>query len=305
MSRIAVIMPTYNEQQQYLSLAIDSILAQTVQDVEFVIVVDNPNHPSGSYLEETASNNKRVRLIRNETNIGLAPSLNKALDCIDAEYIARMDADDISSPKRLETQMTCLKNLNASLVGSRLSVIDVNGGYLYSASQIPLVPEKVARALRFNNCCPHPSWFGTADFFRLGYRNIPLSEDYDLLLRASLQGMRIGNVGQELVQYRMTPDSISRSNLYTQFRYQKYLSRCYSQGCVAEIEAATAFACKQNDTKRCEKYSEANTLLNQVLALLHDKRFAKAAIKATLLLTKSASYDEKMLRLALASLNCQ
>lgn len=301
MARIAVIMPTYNEEHRFLSQAIDSILRQTIADFELVIVIDNPHHKSADYLETTALEDRRITLVRNDENIGLAASLNKALDLIDSDYIARMDADDISCPNRLETQLDCLESMNASLVGSQLFVIDENDAVLYDTPQIPLAPAKVSRALRFNNCVPHPSWFGKAEFFRLGYRQIPLCEDYDLLLRASLLGMRIGNVGQKLVRYRMTSDSISRTNLYTQFRYQKYLSKCYARGQIADVDGATRYANAKNDAKHEEKYCEANTKFNQTLELLRQKHYGKAALGTIPLLVKSLSYDEKMLRLALAA----
>ncbi|MBE6473363.1 MAG: glycosyltransferase [Coriobacteriaceae bacterium] len=301
MARIAIIMPTYNEERRLLSQAIDSILQQTVADFELVVIIDNPDHKSNDYLETIALEDERITLVHNDENIGLAASLNKALDLVDSEYIARMDADDISCPNRLEIQLRYLEGMNASLVGSQLSVIDETGAALYDTPQIPLAPEKVSRALRFNNCVPHPSWFGKAELFKLGYRQIPLCEDYDLLLRAALLGMRIGNVGQKLVQYRMTSNSVSRTNLYTQFRYQKYLSKCYAHGQIADIDKAAQYANSKNDAKRREKYCEANARLNQTLELLREKHYGKAAMGVIPLITKSASYNEKMLRFALAS----
>ena len=104
--KISVLMSVYNESNKELDEAILSILRQSLQDFELIIVNDDPvdvQHQQA--LQEWAKRDKRIILVQNDKNIGLAASMNKALRLAHGEYIARMDADDISAPDRLSRQL--------------------------------------------------------------------------------------------------------------------------------------------------------------------------------------------------------
>lgn len=123
--KMSVIMSVYNG-EKYIREAIESILAQTFTDFEFIIVNDGS---TGNSLEIIQSyNDKRIRIINNEKNIGLTKSLNKALKQARGEYIARQDADDISLPNRFEEQIKYFeKDPEVALLGTSIYVIDENG----------------------------------------------------------------------------------------------------------------------------------------------------------------------------------
>ena len=103
---VSVIMGVYNTKPEYLKQAVESILAQTYDNLEFVIVDDgNRKDEIISYLHRIKQSDNRVKIIVNEENIGLTRSLNKAIDHSRGKYIARMDSDDISLPDRLLKQV--------------------------------------------------------------------------------------------------------------------------------------------------------------------------------------------------------
>ena len=104
-------MSCYNEEEVYLTQAIESILDQDYVDFEFIIIMDNPDNQSLlDIVKKYVSVDKRIIVIRNERNIGLANSLNKGIEMATGEYVARMDADDISLPSRLKRQVSYLDN---------------------------------------------------------------------------------------------------------------------------------------------------------------------------------------------------
>lgn len=102
--RVTVLMAVYNG-EKYLREAIDSILKQTFGDFEFLILNDGSTDSSPTILDEFAARDPRIVLAPNATNMGHANSLNKGLKLARGEYIARMDADDISLPNRLLRQV--------------------------------------------------------------------------------------------------------------------------------------------------------------------------------------------------------
>src|SRR5699024_7893284 len=107
---ISVIMSVYNERPEQVQQAVDSILKQTYLPMEFVIVLDNPERSDLKELLMNYDNRvEMIKLVCNHQNLGLAASLNKAIELSNCELIARMDADDISATKRLEVELEALK----------------------------------------------------------------------------------------------------------------------------------------------------------------------------------------------------
>ncbi len=105
---VSVIMPNYNTPEEYLRAAMESILGQTYSNFEFIIVDDGSTNNSSSVIESYKDD--RVFLIKNEKNLGISTSLNIALAHATGEFVARMDADDISLPQRLEHQVLYMRD---------------------------------------------------------------------------------------------------------------------------------------------------------------------------------------------------
>ena len=119
---ISVIMSNYNTPEEYLREAIESILNQTYKNFEFIIIDDCSTDNSLEIIK--SYNDERIVLIENEENIGLTKSINKGLAVAKGEYIARMDADDVSLPQRFEKQINYMNDHTELIVcGSSMELI--------------------------------------------------------------------------------------------------------------------------------------------------------------------------------------
>ena len=120
--KISVVMPTYNTAVPVLKESVESILLQTFQDFEFIIIDDGSTNDSCTYLNSLTDS--RIRLIRNPSNLGITKSLNIGFHAAKGKYIARMDSDDISFPERFEKQFTFMETHPDVIVcGARTTLI--------------------------------------------------------------------------------------------------------------------------------------------------------------------------------------
>ena len=123
MPTVSVLMPVYNTAVPFLREAVQSILDQSFQNFEFLIVDDGSTGETRRYLEQL--HDPRIRLIRNEKNLGVTKALNIGLRAAQGRYIARMDSDDVSYPERLEMQLAFMRsNPDVVVCGSRLLTED-------------------------------------------------------------------------------------------------------------------------------------------------------------------------------------
>ena len=129
MPRVSVICGAYNVCGHYLfEKSIKSILAQTFEDFEFIICDDGSTDKTFENLLRLRECDGRIRLIKNEENLGLAATLNRCIEISEGEYIARHDCDDLSSPDRLEKQVSLLDGRrDISLLGSYAYLFDQTG----------------------------------------------------------------------------------------------------------------------------------------------------------------------------------
>ena len=267
---VSVLMPCYRESSKDFTEALKSILEQTYTRIEVVVVFDDPDNNTLYEIAQNASaQDGRIRLVRNERNLGLSNSLERAFKVSRGQYICRMDSDDISEAQRIERQLAYLEEHELDLVGSYLTAIDEDGNRLYLVDSIPTSGKGVKRSLMIRNCVPHPSWFGRRSVFEMGYRPVQLAEDYDLLLRAELEGFSIGNVPEPLIRYRMTANSISRSNLYKQYLVSQCLREAFKKGRSLDVGKIDALVGERFDQRRAAKYLKANTLFNNGMRSIH------------------------------------
>jgi len=210
-----------HNQEQYLEAAANSILNQTFSDFEFIIVNDASTDHSPQILSQLANKDKRIKLLHNKAQQGLTKSLNKALKTVKGEYIARMDADDISLPKRLEKQLAYLeKHPQLVLLGTAAYLIDSTGKQI-GLKRYPSDHKTLRKTiLRY---CPyiHSTWmFRRRPILELGgYNpNFLFAQDYELALR--LMGKhQAANLPQPLIQYRVaSSQAVSMKNLKQQER---------------------------------------------------------------------------------------
>lgn len=228
--RISVIMSVYNEPIEYLRLSVNSILSQTYRNIQFIIVLDNPeNNQLLNYLLNYEKKDNRVLLLRNPINIGLTASLNRALEVADGKYIARMDADDISEPNRIEKQIAYIKLFELDLVGCETRWISSTNEVIKKRHNKSYPPQCIDAWLMYEDCIAHPSWLVKHTVYRSlkGYRDIKACEDYDFLLRARRKGYKLGICDEVLLSYRINDKGISQNNLLRQVLSSYYLQKNY------------------------------------------------------------------------------
>ncbi len=303
---ISVIMSTYKEDERLLRESIESILNQTYRDFEYIIILDYPdNDVHKSVIEEYAIKDDRIHFYINEKNMGLTDSLNRGLSLCHGEYIARMDADDISLPDRLERQMKYLEKNHYDLIGGITEMINENGSLLYNIKSVPTDPKKINKALRYSQCIAHPTWLGRKEVFEKnsGYRHMPLCEDYDFTLRAVLNGFVISNLNEAVLKYRMTSNSISRSNLFEQYLYMSYITNEYKNNRIASVDKAYAYVQQHLNETDSDKYLKANVIFNRMLQEMSDKQFLSFIKDGFCLLFSSKYYLNKIYRFMMLSLN--
>lgn len=186
MPKVTVLMPVYNA-GKFLREAIDSILNQTFKDFEFLIINDGSTDKTAQILQ--SYHDPRIKIVDNKVNIGLTRSLNKGLKIAKGKYIARMDADDISLPDRLEKQLPILEeDENIGLISSRITLIDENNNEMgdWHTDRKNNSPEEIFYTLFFENCLAHSSVFYIKDIvLKIGGYNesFEKAQDYQLWAR--------------------------------------------------------------------------------------------------------------------------
>lgn len=230
--KVAVIMTAYNEKEEWIRKSIESILNQTYANLKVYILLDNPNNDKLIQLiSEYAKKDNRITFLINEKNIGLVKSLNKLLDIVDEEYVARMDADDICLPNRIEEEMQFLMENKLNFVMSSIDFLISDN--TEPGPHIPLLLTKeLKEALKYGNVATHPTWLLETKVYKQlkGYREITYCEDLDFVLRALQQGIQIGRLNKILLHYRIRESGISQSYAYEQYHKANDLREAYTKG---------------------------------------------------------------------------
>lgn len=207
---ISVVMSVHNADICPLKESIESILNQSFQNYEFIIVNDINSSEVNNYLTHVDNNNTNIRLILNKLNIGLTKSLIKAIDISNGKYIARQDSDDLSSINRLEIQHNYLKsNKDVVLLGTAYA-IDYGGSN--QKNILPPLDHKdiVSSFLRQNPFVHSSVIFDKGAYFKTGGYNkdCKYGQDFDLWPKFIKYGT-LKNISDNLVTRRLSNDSVS------------------------------------------------------------------------------------------------
>lgn len=213
MSKISVVMPVYNG-ELFLRSAIEGILSQTYEDFEFIIINDKSTDSSLNIINEYREVDSRIKVINNEINLGVSRSLNIGIAAANGEYIARMDADDISKKDRFKMQVQCLEqNCDIGLVGCWFDVINEKGDFIVKVPHL-CNHEDMYRFSLTSACLCHGSIMGRLSIFKEfnGYNpEYEMAEDYDLWLRV-MEKYKIANIPEYLYTYRIHENSVTNKN---------------------------------------------------------------------------------------------
>jgi len=223
--KVSVIMAVYNN-NRYIVESVDSVLAQSFDDFEFIIVDDGSTDGVSETLEKYAAKDNRIILLKNETNIGVAKSPNRALKVAKGEYIARIDSDDVCFVNRFQKQVEYLdKNQDIALVYSNALIIDKDSNEVCCFYK-PLSVEKVLCNLEIHNYITNSTVMFRRKIFSTlnGYNeSCRVGEDRDLWVRMRDSGYSFGYIDEILLKYRINPDSVrgeNRDNYW--FKLAKY-----------------------------------------------------------------------------------
>jgi glycosyltransferase involved in cell wall biosynthesis len=212
--RVSVVMPVRNG-ARFLREALDSIIGQSFEDLEIVVIDDGSVDETPAILDDYAARDARIRVYGGPP-IGLTAALNRGWRLASGEYIARMDADDVASSERLEKQVRALdQDSQLGMVGSRVSVM-TSAGEEILILHYPEGDAELRRELAISNCFTHSStMIRRAVLEELdGYR-LDQAEDYDLWLRISERYM-LGNLPEVLLRYRQHRGQFSLDKLERQ-----------------------------------------------------------------------------------------
>jgi GT2 family glycosyltransferase len=206
---ISVVMSTFNG-ERFLAEAIESILAQSFTKFEFIIINDGSTDGTPALLDEYQKRDARIRVCHQE-NRGLVDALNTGCQMARGQYIARMDADDISIRDRLEWQLEFMeRNPDIAVLGGFVELIDAAGQSLGVRRNL-LNDHEIRSSLP--GACPfwHPTVLMRTEAFRStgGYRKVVVdAEDHDLWLRMS-EHSKLANLGEVVLRYRVHADQVS------------------------------------------------------------------------------------------------
>ncbi len=199
--------------QQYLREALDSVLAQTFRDFEFLIIDDGSTDQTLPVLKEYEKRDPRIRLI-SRPNKGLTNTLNEGLALARGEYLARMDADDVCLPNRFEKQIEYLQqHPNCVLLGSRVLLMDPQGWPIREMCKEQTHEQIDAAHLNRGWPVVHPAVMMRLSALKQigGYRDeFNTLEDLDLFLRLAEVG-RLANLPDLLLRYRQHFASVTHS----------------------------------------------------------------------------------------------
>jgi glycosyltransferase EpsE len=202
---VTVLMAVYNGVGT-VKMAVESILKQTYQDWEFLIVDDASTDGTREILESMVRQDSRITIIRNPINLGLAASLNRGWRRTKGELIARMDADDASFPDRLERQAKFMEtHPDITVLGGGAELVDEKGQFLGIAFR-PENHDELVKKIYKENPFIHPTVMMRKNFLEVlgGYaENVGQAEDYDLWTRG-YRKFHFHNLREPLIRYSVS-----------------------------------------------------------------------------------------------------
>ena len=236
---VSVCMPVYNT-ERYVAEAVESILAQTFGDFEFIIIDDGSTDGSRAILERYAKQDDRIRLI-SRPNTGIVGARIEALGLARGELIAVMDSDDVALPERFEVEVAYLReHPEVVCLGCKVQAIDEAGRFLFE-EELPALDHEEIEEYALRGFCPlcHVSMMmrGEAVMAVNGYDpEFSLAHDHDLILRLGERG-KLVNLPQVLQKFRWHDRSISAKKGALQ---------------VDRAKLAVLRACERRGIERCD-----------------------------------------------------
>jgi len=232
---VSVLMPVYRPRLTYLGEALDSVLKQTYQDFE-LLLVEAPceaDDVRAVYCEllTRASQDPRVRHLRYPGPPSLVDQLNFGLERASGDLVARMDADDWSHPDRFQQQVDFLnRHPDITVLGTQIDLMD-DRSFPLGYRSYPTEPDALAAQLSRGNPLAHPSVMYRRTVVQgvggYRYRRYPANEDYELWCRLASRGYRLANLPRRLLRYRIHGGAMKAEKLRGIVRGTRLVKRHY------------------------------------------------------------------------------
>lgn len=235
---ISVVLPAFNS-APHLAQALDSILTQTENDFELLVVYDESSDSTRSIIESYMAKDGRVRLIEGQ-KAHLVGALNQGIAASRGRYIARMDADDVSLPTRFEKQVQAMDQSELDFCGCDIVMMDESGRPIKDVL-MPQSPDLITITL----ACTVPFAHGSVmmrktflDQHDLLYQKGASAEDYDFWCGAYALGARFGNIREPLFHYRDFSQSLSKVHAKVVGQHTQTIRRKFVKNNTAAIQEA-------------------------------------------------------------------
>ena len=204
----------YKETPTFLEQSLLSIINQTIQAKEIIIVKDgNLTNELEKILLDFTNKYSSIKIISLAQNQGLGKALNEGLKHCSCNIVARMDTDDIAKPNRFEKQIEILKlHSNIDVVGTWIDEFEGNPRNIISTRKLPETHKEIYKYAQKRNPINHPTvmFRKQAVIDAGGYQHFPLFEDYYLWIRMLLNGAKFYNIQESLLYFRFSPDMFKR-----------------------------------------------------------------------------------------------
>jgi len=272
---VSVLMSVYNG-EAYLVESIQSIVNQTFNNWELVVVNDCSKDETVKILSDFEKNNSKIKVIHNLKNLGLASSLNRAIDHAQGKYMARLDCDDIALPQRLEKQIDFMESRpDIELVGCRAIPISTNSD-APTLHKITFIQNISQALINGENPMVHSSIM-----FRRGIRyreKFRFAQDVDLYLNLLSQKKRMFNMDEELILFRFHDHSVSSEKRAMQYAFAYEALKQFRQRMETGNDSYDTFEEKKMDVPN---FVESDFVSGRVkdLLLRRNKNGARQLIK--------------------------
>jgi len=209
---VSVILPCFNA-EKYIDEAVNSILEQSYKNIELILVDDGSSDNTYQKLIEYSKTDERINVFKNDKNKGLIFTLNKAIDLANGEFIARMDADDVSKIDRIEKLMNFLLDSSVDIVSCNYEYVDEHSVLIKRNLLKPITNEEIVfSSFLFTPIC-HAGLVGKKKvFIEYKYNSTESTihtEDYELWTRMIKGGVKFKNLNLVLYDIRINDSSVS------------------------------------------------------------------------------------------------
>lgn len=286
---VSVVMPILNGDANILRQSVQSIFDQTLTQFEFIIVDDGSDSSTKAILSEYAKRDERVVLIHNPINVGVGQSLNIGMGHARSEYFVRHDADDISLPERLHTLYQYMEeNKDIALCCSAVNQIDMQNNVIGSHNTNTKHDDLAAELLLNSRICT-PSTIVRLSVLKDigGFKDLRNAEDYAMFLTLLKHGKQLGGIKEKLLNYRISPSSLTRAHRKQQLSIAEQHSYDYVCEKVGELPrpAFSQFwffvALEGNDELKLSTLLQLKPLLRLIRTDAHHRKAWAGILKWT------------------------